>query len=257
MNSRKDRLESLLESLLDTWPSWDAGLRERPQLIGPVLAGRTNQSYRLRAAELDEELLLRINHPRPERLGIDRQREFRIQQLSQQAGISRPFHYWDPAQRFVVFPWLQGRAWTRNDLHDPQQRARLWPLLHRLHRINPGGPRRSYLTYLDHYWRRIEDEGLADRQLEQAWQQFRPHLAAFDRSDWSAGLVHHDLVPDNIIETDSGLYLIDWEYAACGHPDIDIWAIDPDAVKEPFIPDLMAWVIDLWERLIRTGNPGA
>ncbi|MDZ7790835.1 MAG: hypothetical protein U5L08_10165 [Xanthomonadales bacterium] len=45
------------------------------------------------------------------------------------------------------------------------------------------------------------------------------------------------------------LYLIDWEYAAPRHPDIDFWTIDPDAVSEPFVAELMEWINDLWERL--------
>ncbi len=247
MNAGRDRLKALL----DTWPNWDRGLSRRPQLVGPVHAGRTNQSFRLRAPELGEDLLLRINHPEPERLGIDRQREYQIQQLTQEAGISRPYRYWDPDQRFVIFPWLSGRVWTPADLRDPDQRARLRPLLDRLHQIKSRGPRRSYLAYLDSYWQQIQRAKLADHPLEQAWRQFRPQVRGFDRSDWSARLVHHDLVPDNIIETDSGLVLIDWEYADYGHPDIDIWAIEPDAVGEPFIAELMAWIIELWERLVQ------
>jgi len=34
-------------------------------------------------------------------------------------------------------------------------------------------------------------------------------------------ICHHDMVPENIIETDRGLFIIDWEYAALGHPGLD------------------------------------
>lgn len=47
----------------------------------------------------------------------------------------------------------------------------------------------------------------------------------------------------------SRLYLIDWEYAALGHPDIDLWGISPALVHEPFIHELARWTNDLWERV--------
>lgn len=240
-----------LDRLLDTWADWGLELSSRPRVLERIRSGRTNRNYRLDAPGLEEDLLLRVNHPASGRLGIDRERERRILNLTANAGIGRPFRYWDLQQRFVVFPWLPGRVWTPADLADPDQLARLWPLIRRLHDIEiPDWPRRRYHDYLGRYWRQIEQAQLADRGLEAAWRAFEPRLAAFDRSVWPARLVHHDLIADNILETDRGLVLIDWEYAAPGHPDIDIWSVDPAAVQEPFVAEMMTWINDLWERLI-------
>lgn len=244
------RSDASLESLIDTWREWGLALTARPRLIERIHTGRTNRNYRLSAPGLSEQLLLRINHPASQRLGIDREREREILALTANAGIARPFHHWDPDQRFVVFPYLAGRHWTQADLGDTDQRTRLWPLVERLHDIAPNWPRRSYHAYLRHYWQQLDRAGRIDRALRQAWASFEPRLLSFDQSDWSARLVHHDLIPDNILETDSGLFLIDWEYAAPGHPDIDVWTVHPPAVREPFVAEMMDWVNGLWERLI-------
>jgi aminoglycoside phosphotransferase (APT) family kinase protein len=63
--------------------------------------------------------------------------------------------------------------------------------------------------------------------------------------------VHHDLVPANVLDTGDRLVLIDWEYAAPGHPDIDRWSVDPWRVTEPFVAEMMDWINGLWERLVR------
>lgn len=238
------------EDLIDTWRDWDLALTDRPQLIEPIETGRTNRNYHLSAPGRSSDLLLRVNHPNPARLGIDREREREILELATDADLTRPVWYWDPEQRFVIFPYLPARTWTTADLEDPEQRARLWPMIERLHQIVPSWPRRQYYAYLCHYWQQLKKAGQVDTALELEWQEFEPRLRAFDEAPWSACLVHHDLVPANILETDERLYLIDWEYAAPGHPDIDIWSVHPTAVREPFVVEMMGWINSLWDQLI-------
>lgn len=254
-SKRNDTPDPGLEQLIDTWRDWGLPLTGRPRLIERIQTGRTNRNYRLSAPGLSNDLLIRVNHPASERLGIDRERERRVLSLTSDAGIARPFWYWDAGQRFVVFPYLSARTWTQKDLQDPAQRDRLWPMLEALHTIEPDGPRRSYHAYLRHYWQQLEGASLVDPATRQAWEAFEPRLKAFDASSWTTRLVHHDLIPDNILETEKGLYLIDWEYAAPGHPDIDVWTIDPAAVGEPFVAEMMQWINDLWERLILISDP--
>lgn len=239
-----------LEELVDSWRDWNLGLTGRPHLIERIESGRTNENYRVGAPGLRSDLLLRINHPEPKRLGIDRELEREILAWTAGAGIGRSVWHWDPEQRFVIFPFLPGRTWTGNDLENPEQLDRLWPMIERLHRLEPTRPRRRYHAYLCHYWQQLERSGRVDSRLREAWQAFEPRLKAFDNADWKTRLVHHDLIPDNILETEGGLYLIDWEYAAPGHPDIDIWTVDPSAVREPFVAEMMDWINGLWERLI-------
>ncbi len=242
-------LDGELIAALNAWPDWGLGLTGCPQLLGPVKGGRTNRSFRVKATGLNKDLLLRLSHPDPSSLGIDRTMEREIVALTASASISRPGLYWDPANRYVVFPWLEARSWTAADLACPDQRARLWPLIERLGNIKIQRARRSYLTYMQHYWDQLGSVGTIDAALEERWRRFKPLLKAFDEAPWRERLVHHDLVPANILDSGQRLYLIDWEYAAPGHPDIDTWYLDPQRVEEPFIGELMGWINTLWERL--------
>jgi thiamine kinase-like enzyme len=238
-----------LDRALASWQTWPLPLPAPPRAVAEVPGGRTNLNVRLEAPGLGSDLLLRLNHPEPHRLGIDRDQEREILNLTADAGITRPYRHWDPDGQFVLFEWIEARPWNEADLASPDQQKRLWPLIERLCELELDRPRRRYAAYLDHYWRQLERSGSAGETLRDRWQTFRPRLASFDRAPWTARLVHHDLVPANILESSRGLYLIDWEYAAPGHPDIDRWSIDPGTAKEPFIAELMTWIIDLWERL--------
>ncbi|MDT8408875.1 MAG: phosphotransferase [Wenzhouxiangellaceae bacterium] len=243
--------EARLEQVLDGWREWGLPLGRRPRLVAPVPGGRTNRNFRLDAPGMEHDLLLRLNHPDPERLGIDRGLEHEILSLTAREGIGRRCCHWDPAARFALFPWLEARSWTLADMARPEQRVRLWPLLERLGQIRLQRPRRCYHAYLLHYWRQLEQAGRVEPDWVAAWQAFEPRLRSFAAADWPARLVHHDLIPENILDTGQRLYLIDWEYAAPGHPDIDAWSVDPGAAGEPFVAEMMGWINDLWERLAK------
>jgi len=239
-----------LAAALDGWSGWGLPLTGRPQLLHIVDGGRTNWNFRIAAPGLAGDLLLRLNHPDSVALGIDRTLERDILAVTADAGISRPFCHWDAADRFVVFPWLEARTWTKTDFASTHQRARLQSLIGRVHRIELDRPRRDYQAYLHHYLRQLKLAGPIEPALERRWAQFEPRLQAFAKAPWPARLVHHDLIPDNVLETNRRLYLIDWEYAAAGHPDIDTWSVDPETISDPFIAELMGWINDLWERLV-------
>jgi len=235
---------------LATWRDWGLGMQRAPRLIAPVPGGRTNRNYRLHAPGLDCDLLLRLNHPDPARLGIDRGTEQVILDEIARRGIGRAAMYRDPLERFVVFAWIQARPWTPADLADSAQLARLWPLVESLAEVSLALPVRCYHAYLEGYWRRLKRHDGADAGLEASWRRFEPRLREFDRAGWTAGLTHHDLVPANILDTGRRLVLIDWEYAGMGHPGIDRWTIAPGAAADPFIAEMMGWLNALWARLV-------
>ncbi|WP_027330578.1 choline/ethanolamine kinase family protein [Marinimicrobium agarilyticum] len=246
-----------LEQALDTWPDWGMGLKDRPRVIAPVPGGRTNRSYQLHAPGLPYELLLRLNNPRGESLGIQREHEERILETVAAAGITRGAGYWSPDYCFTVFRHIDARTWNASDLENPYQRRRLLEMLARVHQLEPETPRRRYQDYLSHYWHQLEAAGAIEQKLAQGWNDFWPRLVAFDRSGWEPVLTHHDLIPENILESDERLYLIDWEYAAVGHPDIDRWCLDPSLVVDPFVHELAQWTNDLWERVVALNSDGA
>lgn len=240
-----------LEAALATWREWELPITDTPHVLGPIEGGRTNRSFRLRAPGLGDDLLIRLNNPQSPRLGINREQEAVILDTVAAAGLTRGACYWSPRRDFTVFRHIEARTWGTDDFRDARQRRRLMECLGVAQVLAPGTPRRSYTAYLDHYWQQLEDAGAIDMALARRWWRFRDTLVAFDRTDWPAVLTHHDLIPENVLETADRLYLIDWEYAAVGHPDIDRWCLDPALVREPFIHELARWTNELWERIVR------
>jgi thiamine kinase-like enzyme len=240
-----------LEQALAQWPDWPLPLTAPPRVEAELKSGRTNQNYRLSAPGLGDDLLLRLHRPDAERLGIDRERELLITQTTAEAGIGRPVWHWTGS--FSIFPFIPARPWRASDFSRPAQRDRLWPLIDALAELDIGTPRRRYSDYLQRYWQQLVAESRIDPPLAREWSAFWPDLLAFDEADWTAGLVHHDLIPANLLDTGNRLVLIDWEYAAMGHPGIDRWTVDPDSIGDSidasFIAALMAWINRLWARL--------
>jgi thiamine kinase-like enzyme len=238
-----------VESILAAWQDWPLPLSAAPTIKAQLDTGRTNRNLRLDAPGLGEDLVLRIHHPDAARLGIDREREQAITHLTAAADVGRPVWHW--TRDYSIFPFIEARSWTDSDFSDPGQRSRLRPLIEQLVALDTGQARRRYSDYLQHYWSQLETCSSLDRSLRREWSAFWPDLLAFDEAAWSAGLVHHDLVPANVLDAGERLILIDWEYAAMGHRDIDRWTVDPSSIDEPFVAELMTWINRLWERLVR------
>jgi len=237
-----------LERALAEWSAWPLPLTAPPTVDAELDSGQTNRNYRLSAPGVGDDLLLRLHRPDAERLGIDRERERAVTRLTAEAGIGRPVVHW--ASGYSVFPFIEARPWSESDLADPAQRERLWPLIDGLATLDTGSPRRRYSDYLQRYWQQLIDLDRIDPTLQREWTAFQTDLQVFDDADWPAGLVHHDLIPANVLDTGDRLVLIDWEYAAMGHPGIDRWTVAPNSIDEPFIDDLMGWINRLWARLL-------
>ncbi|WP_020210662.1 choline kinase family protein [Gilvimarinus chinensis] len=241
---------NVLQAILAGWRDWPLPLTAPPKVLGPIPGGRTNRNIKLEGAGYSQAFILRINNPRGRLLGIDRDDEAQIVHTAAIAGLTPEPLYRDPAHRFALLPFVKARTWTAADFANPMQRKRLLALLEKVHNLSPATDRRSYLRYLESYWQILQKNTHINTELAERWATFSARLAAFDQAPWPAELTHHDLIADNVLDTGSRLYLIDWEYAAIGHSDIDRWSIDPKLVNEPFIHELAQWTNDLWERVL-------
>ncbi len=239
-----------LREALAGWRDWPLPITAPPKVLGPIDGGRTNRNIKLLAPGLNHPIILRLHNSRARQLGINREQEAQIIYSVSRAGITPEPLYRDPENRFALLPYIKGRAWTAADFQREDQQLRLLTLLKKVRALTPAVPRRSYLQYLEHYWQQLLEAKAVDNDLKRRWQNFRPRLEVFDQQRWPALLTHHDLIPENIIDSGDHLYLIDWEYAALGHSDIDLWCIDPALCHEPFIPKLATWTNELWERVL-------
>lgn len=207
----------LLQQTLANWRQWNTGCGEltaQPTLVRELVGGRTNRSFLV--AQDDYKAVVRINTLNGVSLGIDRKREGLILELLQPTGAVPKvlFH----SDEVLVSVFHEGRQWSEEDSRSTQQMAALNQLLQRIQNVEITQlQRRNYVQYCQAY---IDQLGSAFA-IEGLQQTILTAAAAIDAADWPAVICHHDLVPENILVTADGLIVLDWEYAALGHPALD------------------------------------
>ena len=89
-------------------------------------------------------------------------------------------------------------------------------------------------------------QGVASDQLRLK-HTFLNNLSDFQKSNWPTLLTHHDL-KENILVTDNGYKIIDWEYAGNGFHDFDRYSLDLIEENE-MIDDLIMVLNELWTEI--------
>jgi len=217
----KNLPQPLLNILAD-WQQWQ--LCNQPpsaEQIKAMPAGLTNQAFLL---QLDSgNYVLRIASSNSEKLDINRHAEFQIQQCLAQVGLTAKVRYKAPDNSYWLRDYIEGRSLTAADLTMPNLRLMVQTLkqIHQLP-VLLETPQLRIEEKAEHYWRMIKKNYSAN--LLSLRPELQQHLAGFPAGKLS--LCHIDPTPANWIQTASGeLVLLDWEYAAIGHPWWDIAAL--------------------------------
>lgn len=236
----------------------------------PLAGGLTNQNYRL---QLDDgrQAFLRIGHPAPESLGIDRTLEWQLYSAAAKAGLAPASLFHDLPSGALLMAWCDEPNWA---LAPPAQRdamAALAGVLVALHRLPLPTGQMAVRTHSARYRRQLSSIPPWLGALERAL------LASKAPSDlWLP--CHHDLNPANLLGPRP--WVVDWEYGAAGHPGFEIasivrthgWAVEAgDALCEhyrhqggvaeriafrPFLP-WVDYIALLWTLVRREQAPDA
>lgn len=179
-----------------------------------MVGGRTNKTF-LVAAD-DFQAVVRINSPVSSRLGIDRQREARILGLLQSTGLVPKVYFMNA--EVLVSEFIEGECLNGKGLKNTHIMESLSEALRLVQSVKmPDESPRNYLEYCQNYLAQLNDDIVSSSvkaEIEAA-------ALELDNEDWQPVICHHDLVPENIIVNERGLFIIDWEYAALGHPRLD------------------------------------
>jgi len=238
-----------LKQALASWEDWPLDLSVPPSVVSQ-LNGFTNQSVVLDTG--NHRLVLRLNRTNADLLGIHRDQEYLIWQSVATKGIAPELLYVDKHQDYVVYPFIEGRIWSSADLLNPGQLRRLEEIISAYQTVRPEIPARNYIDYLEHYWQQLASHPGITPGISDQWHQFLPELRAFQESGWVPVLSHHDLIPENIIDDGKRLYIVDWEYAAMGHPDLDVCCIN-ETTQSP-VRSVINWINRLWWLLADTSQ---
>ena len=213
-----NRTRTLLQQTLSDWQQWSIDLEqpltEPPELIRALLGGRTNETFLVVSG--DFKAVIRVNSPISEALGIDRQREAQILKLLAPSGfIPKVFYITDEV---LVSEYIEGQQLTPQSIKNTATIEAVSAALRAVQAVTmPDGLPRNYLQYCRHYLQQLGDDCVSPAVK----QEIETIAATVDNSDWQPVICHHDMVPQNIIENSRGVSIIDWEYAALGHPSLD------------------------------------
>ncbi|MGY3867235.1 phosphotransferase [Aeromonas bivalvium] len=213
--------QALLASLPAPW---------RTGRLAPLGLGLTNRNYRLRLPS-GRSYFLRLGHPDPVRLGIDRATEWQLYRGAMAAGLALPCHYGDPERGILLLDWCEAPSWAQSPPPRHLALPALARLLVRLHRLPVPTVRMAVRAHAEGYRSRLrapppwlaalEASLLASREPDGCWLP-----------------CHHDLNPANLLGERP--WVIDWEYGAAGHPGFELasivrthgWDLDEMAVLE-------------------------
>lgn len=198
------------------------------QLVGhlPELAG-ARVERRLSGGPLSDKWLLasaagrwvlRKDKPLALQLDLRRDAELGIREILAAGGWCDNAMWADVRQGILLVPYVPGRVWTVSDMRQPGQLGRLARLLWRLHDSELQAPLFCLGERVASYARYLGTRAAAKSAAKVC------QLLATTADSQPAVVCHNDPVAANIVD-DGELHLIDFEFAAAGHPLFDIAAV--------------------------------
>lgn len=182
------------------------------------LAGLTNRNFRLRAS--DSDWVLRLPRAATNQQ-VDREAEAHNQALAAALGIA-PLPVWRDAAGYMLTPTLSAtRALSAADFRD---RSRLRQVLEPVRRLHRSGAafrgRVEAATELERYYAMLDGE--RRERLRPRLREARERCSRLAERDAAPVASHNDLVLDNLLLGEDGVWLIDWEFSSMASPYWDL-----------------------------------
>jgi thiamine kinase-like enzyme len=189
--------------------------------IVPLTGGMTNRSFVV--ADGDRRVVVRLGEDIPVH-GIHRFAERSASEAAWAAGLSPAVLYAEPG--LMAIAHIEGTTLTAEAVRQPHNLDRILPLIARVHTEMPKHLRGAAMAFwvfhvLRDYGHALTDGG--SRHLAAL-----PGLMAIAQGlEAEVGPVtlvfgHNDLLPGNLIDDGTRLWLIDWEYAGFNSPLFDL-----------------------------------
>lgn len=192
-----------------------------PVTLAPLGGGITNINFVVQDG--DRRAVVRIGEDIPVHQ-VMRFNELAASRAAHAAGVSPAVLYHEPGA--LVIDFVEGKTLTAEDVRAPEMLARILPLIARAHREIPRHLRGPALVFwVFHVIRDYAATLAVDKSRHTA---LLPELLnAAERLEAAVGRVdlvfgHNDLLPANLIDDGTRLWLIDWDYAGFNSPLFDL-----------------------------------
>ncbi len=215
------------------------GVAARDLKISALGGGLYERSYRLSSDEGDWVVRLPIRGAAS--CGLDLSTEQRLLEKLGAAELTPAIVPSEPSEGVLITRYLsRATAWRAADAREPDNITRIAKRLRDLHRIEADLPPYRASRIADAYRRLAgERQRLTHEQLD--WgREFLELARAYDAESSPATLCHNDLIAANILD-DGELRFIDFEYAVCAEPILDLASLASmngfDAAQQAYLLD--------------------
>lgn len=210
-----------------------------PELLG---AGITNVNFRV--VDRGQAFVVRIGGDIPEH-GISRRAEIASCRAAIGAGVAPELIHVEPG--IQVSRYIEGRTYGEADVRVQANLERIVPVLKRLHQEAPRHLRGAaplfwvFHVLRDYAGRMVDD----DHRLTGALPRLMGIAQELEDAVGPIRLVfgHNDLLPANIIDDGSRIWLIDWDYAGFNSPLFDLGGL---ASNNQLSPDQERWLLEAY-----------
>ena len=199
-----------------TMPFW--GQSVEPVPLG---GGITNLNFTVERG--GEKFVVRVGDDIPVHQ-VMRFNERAASEAAFRAGLSPEVVHAEPG--ILVIRFIAGKTFTAEDVRQPDNLARIVPLIRRVHEEMPRQVRGPALAFW--VFHVLRDYG---HTLGEGNSRHLPRLPELltiaeqlEREVGSIGVVygHNDLLPGNVIDDGERLWLVDWDYAGFNSPLFDL-----------------------------------
>lgn len=213
---------------------------EGPVQLERVGTGLGSETYRVTRDGL--QYSLRIAPAGGRRAPLDGPWEYRVRELAGRAGLAPIVLTCDFATGILVARWVEGCGFAAEAAGEPRSLARMADFMRCIHALTPPQPAYAagpaewiagYERSIAGRPRLVVSDGSALRAAAGRQLATLEHAGLAPRA-----LCHSDLHALNLVETDTGLVALDWEYAHLNDPlwDLAGWSrncdFDPGRCRE-------------------------
>lgn len=202
-----------IEAVIAAIPEW----RGQPIEFEPVHGGLTNRAYCVRVD--GKPHFVSIPGAKSELLAIPRADEIYNTRAAAETGVSPQVLHQLPDSGVLVAEFLRGRTLTRADMHAPGMPQRLAQAVRRLHTARPFANDFDLFRLTQAYSGVLAAHSLAPPP---GYEALRPRLAEMEAAAGGHRLppcpCSNDLVPENLIEDDGRLWIVDFGYSGNNDP---------------------------------------
>ena len=237
-----------LKRALDDFPFWGIA---PPLDIKSLHSGLTNRSYLLVTAKGD--YILRLNNSNAYRLGISRRNEQRVLEAIEGEDFAPHTVYICPSYSYILTARIQGESFLDKAPSAKELEELKAIISYYQQELDLNLTTISYRDQLLAYYTTALECNAVDEPTAEQWQSFQAELEAFEANQPPAILCHGDLSPANIIRSNTGLKLIDWEFSNAGHPQLDLMAaklIEANTPELKRLNNIIYWLDRLWMTII-------